>query len=78
MSGITISAAIVAALVAITLWVFAGGKGSDQTTTTPVPSAGSAACQTAGASNCVQSARDLVNGLNSQPAQPSAPDSVAR
>ena len=73
MSGMSISAAIVLVLVAITLWVFAGGKDGGQTTTTPAPTAGNAACQTAGESNCVQAARDLVNGLNAQQsAQPPA------
>jgi hypothetical protein len=75
MSGMTISAAIVLALVAITLWVFAGGRGDGQsTTTTPAPTAGSAVCQTPNGSNCVQAAQDLVNGLNAQSAtQPGVP-----
>jgi hypothetical protein len=71
----TISGAIVLALVAITLWVFAGGKGDGQaTTTTPVPTAGNAACQTPSGSNCAQAAQNLVNGLNAQSStQPSVP-----
>jgi hypothetical protein len=74
MSGITISGAIVLALVAITLWVFAGGKGDGQATTTPAPPAGNAACQTPNGSNCAAAAENLVNGLNAQSAtQPSAP-----
>ena len=74
MSGMSISAAIVLVLVAITLWVFAGGKGGGQTTTAPAPATGQTACQTAGGSNCVQAAQDLVNGLNAQTqTQPSTP-----
>jgi hypothetical protein len=75
MSGMTISAAIVLALVAVTLWVFAGGKGDGQpTSTTPVPTTGNAACQTPNGSDCVQAARNLVNGLNAQTqTQPSYP-----
>jgi hypothetical protein len=69
MSGTTISAAIVLALVAITLWVFAGGKGDDQTTTAPAASAGNAACQTPSGSNCVGAAQGLVQQLNQQAAQ---------
>lgn len=69
MSGMTISGAIALALVAITLWVFAGGKGDGHATTTaPAPTVGNAACQTPNGSNCVQAARDLVNGLNAQSA----------
>jgi hypothetical protein len=73
MSGMTVTGAIVLPLGAITIWVFAGGKGGDPaTTTTPAPT-GSAACATAGGSNCVQAARNLVNGLNTQSsAQPPA------
>jgi hypothetical protein len=78
MSGMSISAAIVLALVAITLWVFAGGKGGDQaTSTTPAPTAGNTACQTPNAGNCVQSARDLVNGLNAQMSQTTTQPGVA-
>ena len=75
MSGTMITVAIVTALVAITIWVLAGGSGGGQSTTTaPTPAAGNPACQTAGGSNCVQAAQDLVQGLNSQPpAQPSGP-----
>lgn len=75
MSGMTVSGAIVLALVAITLWVFAGGKGDGQaTTTTPAPTAGNTACQTANGSNCVAAAQNLVNGLNAQTStQPNAP-----
>ena len=75
MSGITITGAIVLALVAVTLWVFAGGKGDGQaTTTTPAPAAGNAACQTPNGSNCVQAAQNLVNGLNAQSStQPGVP-----
>jgi hypothetical protein len=80
MSGMTISGAIVLALVAITLWVFAGGKGDGQaTSTTPLPATGNAACQTPSGSNCVQAAQDLVNGLNAQSqAQPGTGYSPAR
>ena len=70
----TISGAIVLALVAITLWVFAGGKGDGQAaSTTPVPATGNAACQTPSGSNCVQAAQDLVNGLNAQSRRSPAP-----
>lgn len=70
MSGMTVSGAILLALVAITLWVFAGGKGDGQaTTTTPAPAAGTSACQTPAGGNCVQAAQGLVQQLNHQAAQ---------
>ena len=69
MSGTMVTAAIVAALVAITIWVFAGGSGGHGPTTTAPAATANPACQTAGASNCVQAAQGLVQQLNQQAAQ---------
>ena len=72
-SGMTITAAIVAALVAVTLLVFAGGGGGEK----PVredTSSSNPVCQTAGGYDCVQAAKDLVNGTSAPaPAEPVVP-----
>ncbi len=74
MTATSITAAIVAALVAITLIVFAGGGERQSTTPDQGTATNAAACQTTGASNCAQAARGLVQDLNDRtPAEPTVP-----
>ena len=69
----TLTAAIVAALCAVTLLVFAGGKDEPAPGPAPAPEANSpiSACQTATGSSCVQAAKDIVSGSSSS--MPAAP-----
>jgi len=56
----TITAAIVAALCAVTILVFAGGK--DEPAPAPAANPPVSACQTGGGIDCVEAAKDIVEG----------------
>ncbi len=60
MSGTVITAAIVAALVAVTLIVFSGSGGDDERADPATTTAAPAVCQPAQGNDCVQAARDIA------------------
>ena len=69
MSGTVITAAIVTALVAVTLLVFSGGK--DDPAPAPAGQPPASACQTGGGIDCVQAAKDIVESSSAPlPAEP--------
>lgn len=71
MSGTVITAAVVAALVAVTLLVFAGGK--DPAGPKPAPEPQISACQTGAGIDCVQAAKDAVESSSASPLADPAP-----